>query len=290
MKHFLKHFPALTIGPAILAGLAFSGTLRAEELVVGDTSGSPGGSIVLPVSVVGSATITGMQFDLVFPASQASVLVPSVEAPGSDHRTLAREIAAGRQRMVIYSPTNRALPVNALLSVPVTLTTSSPGGGPNFTVQNIRFITTGGQTVTPTASYGALAYWRKLYFSPAELNDPLVVGDNQDADGDGIPNLLEFASGGNPKVQDPEARRPLASSRMEGGKQYLVLRYRESAELESASLQVEAGTDLKTWLTQPRGVPTGVTDATSIELETKLELTGPAKFLRLKVRRSLAQP
>ena len=274
----------------MLTGLAFSSPLRAEELRVGDTSGSPGGSIVLPVTVAGSAVITGMQLDLVFPASQASVLVPSVEAPGSDHRTLARETAAGRQRVVIYSPTNRALPVNALLSVPLTLTADSPTGGPNFTLQNIRFITTGGQTITPTVSFGPLADWRKLYFSPGELNDPLIIGDSSDADGDGIPNLLEFASGGNPKVPDPEARRPVSSSRTEGGKQYLVLRYRESAELESASLQVEAGTDLKTWLTQPRGVPTGVTDATSIELETKLELSGPAKFLRLKVRRTTVQP
>ena len=274
----------------MLAALAFPALLRGEELLVGDTSGSPGSSIVLPVTVVGSATITGLQFDLVFPASQASVLVPSVEAPSSNHRTLAREIAAGRQRVVIYSPTNRALPGNALLSIPVTLTTNSPGGGPDFTVQNIRFITTGGQTVTPTASYGALAYWRKLYFSPAELNDPLVVGDDRDADGDGIPNLLEFASGGNPKVKETDARRPVASSRIEGGKQYLVLRYRKSAELENAILSVEAATDLKTWLTQPQGVPTGVTDATSIELETKLELIGPAKFLRLKVRRSTVQP
>lgn len=137
-----------------------------------------------------------------------------------------------------------------------------------------------------------MGLWRSggSFFSPAELLDANLVGDDKDMERDGIFNLLEFVTGGNPKVSEPENRRPAASTRTEARKPYFVLKYRQNAELENASLLVEAGTDLTNWTVQPPGTPTGVADATSLELETKLESNRPAKFLRLKVRRVPAQP
>ncbi len=49
---------------------------------------------------------------------------------------------------------------------------------------------TGGDGALPTESYEA---WRKLYFTPAEVADPMVAAPLVDADGDGVVNLLEFA-------------------------------------------------------------------------------------------------
>lgn len=41
--------------------------------------------------------------------------------------------------------------------------------------------------------------WRAEFFSAAELLDPTLSGPMADADGDGAPNLLEFAFGGDPR-------------------------------------------------------------------------------------------
>ena len=46
----------------------------------------------------------------------------------------------------------------------------------------------------------SLEPWRASYFSAAELADPSISGDTADPDGDGIPNLLEYALNGDPRT------------------------------------------------------------------------------------------
>jgi|GEM_PF-1373494 Cellulase (glycosyl hydrolase family 5). len=47
----------------------------------------------------------------------------------------------------------------------------------------------------PPSPYEA---WRAAHFSPAELDAPAISGPTSDPDGDGLPNLLEYALGGDP--------------------------------------------------------------------------------------------
>lgn len=53
---------------------------------------------------------------------------------------------------------------------------------------------------------GEYAQWKATHFDAVELADPTISGDHADPDGDGIPNLLEFALGGDPK--SPSMNRP----------------------------------------------------------------------------------
>lgn len=45
--------------------------------------------------------------------------------------------------------------------------------------------------------------WLDDYFSPTEQGDVNVVGEEVDLDGDGLSNLEEWVTGGNPRVKDP---------------------------------------------------------------------------------------
>jgi len=72
-----------------------------------------------------------------------------------------------------------------------------------------------------------LAYdaWRAKYFSTSELADPTVSGDNADPDGDGMPNLLEYASGTDPRVPN-EAPKLEASVSASDGVPSVVVSFR----------------------------------------------------------------
>ncbi len=52
----------------------------------------------------------------------------------------------------------------------------------------------------PPESYQA---WQSLYFTPGQIADPLTASATADADGDGIPNLLEFAFNLDPTDAEP---------------------------------------------------------------------------------------
>jgi hypothetical protein len=76
------------------------------------------------------------------------------------------------------------------------------------------FNTTSGNVTLQAATLGLapLEAWRTSYFSPSELANPNISGDTAGPDGDGIPNLLEYALNGRPKVANGSIR-----PRHEGG-------------------------------------------------------------------------
>jgi hypothetical protein len=88
----------------------------------------------------------------------------------------------------------------------------------------------------------ARAGWQAGHFSPAELADPSVSGDNADPDGDGHSNFLEYALGSDPR----SSATPLAlSARAIPGA--LALDY--PAPRPELRYVVEHSADLATWST-----------------------------------------
>lgn len=139
--------------------------------------------------------------------------------------------------------------------------------------------------------------WQAENFSPAEIAAG-TAADTADSDGDGLPNLLEYALGSAPRAPSPSAGPAVA---LEEG--FLVLRFTRTPAHPDAVLSVEASTDLTDptrWslIAQSAGGAetisngaTGVTELGTGPLKTVLvrdtlaTTSGPRRFLRLRVTR-----
>ncbi len=124
--------------------------------------------------------------------------------------------------------------------------------------------------------------WQALHFSPADLANPLVSGENAAPFGDGIPNLLRYAlgAGAGGAVELPEFSKSATTA---------TFRFRYDPSLFDLVYRVEATGDLSDW-----GNPVILFDSATSPLQPApdgwLEVTDPApppgrRFYRLRVFR-----
>ncbi len=85
------------------------------------------------------------------------------------------------------------------------------------------------------------ADWQHARFGDA-ANDPTIAGPLADPDGDGVPNLLEYATGADPQAASAPFE-PLLSFDEEGA----ALRFGRVAALADLTLTLQASDDLETW-------------------------------------------
>lgn len=105
-------------------------------------------------------------------------------------------------------------------------------------------------TIVVGTSESGYVLWRQDVFTPGELADPTISGDDADPDGDGIPNLIEYASNRRPKDADASALFTLIPA--SGMLTFEFLRAREDV-----TYVVEHTDDFSTWtpvLTNPGAV------------------------------------
>jgi hypothetical protein len=84
--------------------------------------------------------------------------------------------------------------------------------------------------------------WRSCKFTPAEQADDNISGPNADPDGDGVPNLMEYAMGTNPKAPSPEA--VMNGSVIED---FPTLTYRKNVTATDLVFEVGGSSDLQNW-------------------------------------------
>lgn len=261
-----------------------SAPASADTLTLGSTNAAAGAVVQMPFTFANTHQIVGMQFDLKFPAALVEAGSAVAASETTDHAAESREVAAGTRRIILYSASNQTLPSDLVLEVPLTLKPGSPQGGPTVNVTNIILTNAQGQTFSPTINRPQLDAWRLANFTEAERNDPAIIGDDKDLDGDGLSNLLEFLMGGNPKAK--QASHDLQTAHgidPLDNKRYLTLLFRAGKGVNAGTLGVQGSDDLSTW--NGTGIlltPTGTEDATSIEYEAAIEVDGlTRKFLRL---------
>jgi hypothetical protein len=127
--------------------------------------------------------------------------------------------------------------------------------------------------------------WRRASFTPAELADPSISGDQADPDHDGLSNLMEYALGLPPK-NPTTTNRPYAS--VTTG--YLTLTYTRAKAATDVSVVVEQSNDLVTWHSGTNYVQQiSLVDQGSTQLITAQTLVpvgaSAANFVRLRATR-----
>ena len=135
----------------------------------------------------------------------------------------------------------------------------------------------------------ALGNWRFANFGTTSATDP-VGGDAADPDGDGIPNLMEYALGSDPKTAS-SSRLPRPGRTTVGQAVYLTLTFPIlSASNPAVSASVEESLDhLSTWnpvdmTTNLVGNPVDQGDGTAlVTVRSTVPMTAGSSFLRLRI-------
>ena len=99
--------------------------------------------------------------------------------------------------------------------------------------------------IPDTSTYSGWAVDHGLYGADAE--------PTADPDGDGVPNLLEFAFGGNPKVNDPSVL-PQKSLTTENGDSYLEITFTRPIGITGVTYTVQTTSDLMSWPADSTGL------------------------------------
>ena len=146
----------------------------------------------------------------------------------------------------------------------------------------------GTATVTITMAY---TVWKNGKFTAAELLDPAISGDLADPDHDGIPNVLEYAFGTEPKIANV-TNLPVGAIQNIGGTNYLTLTFRRSPTAGDLTYTPQSGAPIGTWNGVPVqvGVPVNNGDGTqTVTFRDSVPTTQPGvtqRFMRLQVTRS----
>ncbi len=131
-----------------------------------------------------------------------------------------------------------------------------------------------------------LASWRANYFSQETLDDPAlettVWGNTADPDGDGIPNLIEFALSGIPT--DPgSAPLPTLGTITIGDDQFLSLTVNKNPDATDLTFDVRTSTDLATWQSGTGHTVVVEDSETTLIVRSHAPIGTGRRFLRLFV-------
>ena len=151
---------------------------------------------------------------------------------------------------------------------------SGSSGGATFSFDESTGVLTVTGGVSPTSP---LEDWRQTYFgTTANLDD---AADTADPDGDGLANLLEYATGTAPDVANAS---PVVIGKSGDG-QFLTLSF-DRINDPSITYTIEAGNDLAAGFTATGTTYTGTADDTVTYTDTvALSTPGLRRFLRLVV-------
>ncbi len=139
----------------------------------------------------------------------------------------------------------------------------------------------GGEAV---GTEGRFPSWLAENFTSAELANGQISGPAADPDGDGVPNLLEYAFGGDPKAPGT-APLPTLSTTESGGQKFLQISFARVGEANDIEYHVQASEDLANWETiwNSAGQPMAPGDGVMTQTVTDDVAADGSRFLRVAV-------
>ena len=281
----------------ILAVLATGNLTLADSLFLEGTDGQRGTSVEARLRLLNERRIVGVQFDLRLPGSQATAR-GALALEGMARHLVSSRVVAGRLRVVVHSTTNAELPTGGIVSLPLALNPNSPRGGPAFRIDNVIFTNAAGQNIPAEMYYHPLEAWRLGRFTEDQIDDPQVIGDSMDPDGDGFTNILEYLYSTNPLRADPPetAGRTLSRRLVSGpggtqvpGPYVFSFDYPMAKGTDGVKLWIESTADLVRWDREPAlPVQVGSLDSTTDQMRLTIE-SNPRTLPRLLFRLGMAR-
>ncbi len=127
---------------------------------------------------------------------------------------------------------------------------------------------------------GTFADWQLQNFTDAQLTNSAIGTADRRPDGDGVPNLLEFAVGGNPLVAD--ATNAVVRGELAHGNQ-LAFQFQERNALGNVARQFQSSGDLLNWTNT---MPTSVSPLQNLGVSSLYQAVFPvqdvAHFFRIR--------
>lgn len=275
-----------SIGVPAAASVLFAFSAAAQDrLIVPDAAAPPGESLLLPMSIAGTSPVVAMQFDVRFTKAVVDVLGP-IAAGDSNHRVMSREMSEGLRRVVVFSRSNAVLPKDVIIDLPMVMASGNGSTvAPVLRIQGVSFALEDGTQVTPVIQRGPIDEWFFENFTAADLQEPSIYQDSADTESDGLPNLMEYALGGTPFVNDAALVPAMGIVNPVGGGNLLTLTWRKSKSASGVVIEPQFSENLVQWSPLVAS-PTGTEDATSVEFSASLDRNSrPKAFLRLTVKR-----
>ncbi len=97
-----------------------------------------------------------------------------------------------------------------------------------------------------SAAITTFPQWQSACFTPAEITANTEAAATADPEGDGLPNLAEYAFGAAPFAPSAEVR-PTASIVTVSSQRYAAISYRRARGLTDVTYAVEVSSDLQNW-------------------------------------------
>ena len=156
----------------------------------------------------------------------------------------------------------------------ISFTGVSPGSGVRMGIDR----DLNGELDADGPPFTAYAQWLNYWLTPAEAADPALSNPLADIDGDGLPNLLEYALNLNPKK--PQSNGVPVFTVADGA---LVLTYTKIIDATDLAYAIDESSNLMTWTTAAPTNEILTNDGRIQIIKASVPIgTGP-KFLRLRV-------
>ena len=133
---------------------------------------------------------------------------------------------------------------------------------------------------------GQFEAWREQNFTTTELSNWALSGDDGQPAQDGVPNLMKYALGLNPKTPATSGL-PQRGSTLLTEKSYVTLSFTDLSALSDISYTVQVSGDLQHWVSGPLytlRIDNGTTSTATYRDLTAIQ-DAPRRFLRLSVTR-----
>ncbi|MBT6462332.1 MAG: SUMF1/EgtB/PvdO family nonheme iron enzyme [Opitutae bacterium] len=227
---------------AVKDGDGVSGSRSANLSIASASAGSAGSYYCLIKNAVGTRQSASAKVTVLLKPYSTKELKPLSLNQGKT-ATFSASIQGGKPMTFQWQKDGKNISKQTTNKLSLRGTKASDSGTYSIIATNAA----GSLTLSTTLTVAAASTTAKSAENPVELNEESLFSAIEDADNDGLPNLLEYALGSDPGSNE-STYSPIVDTVKDGnGEAYLSFSYTENKSVRNVTYIVEHSHDLKTW-------------------------------------------